>query len=237
MNHYILIDAIGYLDADILAKHLERKEKLRKENGKGDNANFLVRSVAMVAGLAVLFVAGFMVRNIKKEPDMKGYGYTATYSLFYKGDTSASEYGTIEYVDKDECSITIVLDKKTNDNIYITLYGFEKDPTSERNIVYRGTSLPDTKEKDVILVEDALQIYVNGTLSADLPQSPGKYTIKIVYEKLKTVCDWLDAGIYIHGFDYFMIETLTIANFDPDEIGTDDNLPIVSDAERRKYLY
>lgn len=27
MNNYLIIDAISYLDADILAKHLEKKEK------------------------------------------------------------------------------------------------------------------------------------------------------------------------------------------------------------------
>ena len=31
MNNYLFIDAVSYLDADLLASHLERKDKLRNK--------------------------------------------------------------------------------------------------------------------------------------------------------------------------------------------------------------
>ena len=45
MNNYLIIDAISYLDADILAKHLEKKEKIRNKAKIKKKVNVLRWSV------------------------------------------------------------------------------------------------------------------------------------------------------------------------------------------------
>lgn len=45
MNNYVLMDAIGYLDADMLAKHLEKKEKIRNKAKIKKKVNVLRWSV------------------------------------------------------------------------------------------------------------------------------------------------------------------------------------------------
>ena len=41
MNNYLFIDAVSYLDADLLAEHLDRKDKLKKDQDSKERNIFL----------------------------------------------------------------------------------------------------------------------------------------------------------------------------------------------------
>lgn len=237
MNKNILIEAISYLDSELLENHFEYKEKMKANLRARKIYGFRKWASAIAVCFAVTFVIGTVIQYTIIGPHNSKYGYTAEFSLFNKGEQSKCEYGTIEYIDYDECSITIIFNKITNDYIYATLYGYSEDDASKENLVYCGTSLPKIKKKDVIRVDDGIQIYVDGIPVSEFPQNPGKYTIRIVYENLKKICDRLDIGIYIHGFDYFVVEPLTIEGVAPGNLIPNKDMPIETGAKGAMYVY
>ena len=56
MNNYLFIDAVSYLDADLLAEHLEKKDKLRNKLKSKRKVNIL-RWSAIAACLSVFLIA------------------------------------------------------------------------------------------------------------------------------------------------------------------------------------
>lgn len=68
MNHYILIDAIGYLDADMLAKHLERKERIKQQIGKQKRTNMMKWSAVAACFCLILALSTFALTQIQDRP-------------------------------------------------------------------------------------------------------------------------------------------------------------------------
>ena len=54
MNNYLFVDAVSYLDADLLAEHLERKDKLRNKLKSKRKVNILRWSATIAACLTVI---------------------------------------------------------------------------------------------------------------------------------------------------------------------------------------
>ena len=219
-----MIDGITNIDEDLIVNYFKTKEKLKRKN------NHVVRKIRQygtVAASLVLMIIAVMcfVLNdgIQPVPSLPGdYGYSAESKLYNVGGISNSEYGTIRYVKHDNNTITLELDKKTDGYIYATLFGYSRSNTSEENNIYCGTTNNSVIKNDVIIVKDGIEVYVDGVVCEQLPQKAGKYVIEINYKKLKDECEWLDRGIYVHGFEYFIIN-LNFAGNDPRDDSPSDS--------------
>ena len=202
MNNYLIMDAISYLDEDLLANHLKKKDKLRNKLKRKVN---ILKWYAVAACLSICLIAIIIINTIptNNTTDIE-YGYTQEHRLYYKGDKSISEYGVIEFIDSDDSSITIQFEKTTSDYVYATLCGYDVNPTTNTQKVYLGTTF-------------------SNKLASDFPKEAGQYTIRIEYSNLKNSCEQLDVGIYIAGFDYFVINPLTIEGIDPGLLTPNNN--------------
>ncbi len=218
MNTNLMVDAVGKLDNDLLDKHFKEKEELKTKKAKQRKPAWRKWSAAVAACLCIMVVSvGVMIPAILKEHEPSNYGYTSEFGLYYKGDIITNEIGTMEYIEHKNNSITLVFDKKSNDNIFATLFGYSKKSSEER-MIFCGTTSAETSKKNVNYIENGLLVYVDGELVSELPQAPGKYTITINYENLKNACEELDVGVYIHGFEYFVINPYEIEGIDPDKL-------------------
>ncbi len=148
---------------------------------------------------------------------------------FYQvGGVSISAYGTVEYLKHENDAITILLDKKTSDPIYATLFGYRKKPDSEQNEIYGAAISTDERKSGVTYLETGFVVYVNGVQVNELLQAPGEYEIIIDYRGLKSACEWTDWGIYIHGFDSLLItplEAMFEEGFDFSKLQPSEDLP------------
>ena len=214
-----MIDGITNIDEDLIVNYFKTKEKLKRKN------NHIVRKirqyVTVAASLVLMIIAVmYFVLNdgIQPVPSLPGdYGYSAESKLYNVGGISNSEYGTIRYVKHDNNTITLELDKKTDGYIYATLFGYSRSNTSEENIIYCGTTNSSVIKNDVTIIKKGIEVYVNGIECDELPQKAGKYVIEICYQNLKKECEWLDWGVYVHGFEYFVVN-LNFVGFDPGEL-------------------
>lgn len=75
MKKYLVEDAINYLDADMLAEHLKKKEKLRNKSKHKRKVNILKWSSIAAACCIVLIVATFVMPYIPVSYDLD-YSYT-----------------------------------------------------------------------------------------------------------------------------------------------------------------
>lgn len=76
MNNYLFIDAVSYLDADLLAEHLERKEKLKRKV-KSKKINILRWSGIAASFCALLFVISVVIQYIPSTYELD-YSYTGS---------------------------------------------------------------------------------------------------------------------------------------------------------------
>ena len=215
------MDAISYLDEDLLANHLKKKDKLRNKLKRKVN---ILKWYAVAACLSICLIAIIIINTIptNNTTDIE-YGYTQEHRLYYKGDKSISEYGVIEFIDSDDSSITIQFEKTTSDYVYATLCGYDVNPTTNTQKVYLGTTFSKAQVTDAKIINDGIQLFVDDKLASDFPKEAGQYTIRIEYSNLKNSCEQLDVGIYIAGFDYFVINPLTIEGIDPGLLTPNNN--------------
>lgn len=64
MNNYLFIDAVSYLDANLLAEHLERKDKLRNKLKSKRKVNILRWSATIAACLTLIIIAIPVISNL-----------------------------------------------------------------------------------------------------------------------------------------------------------------------------
>ena len=235
-----MIDGITNIDEGLIVNYFKTKEILKRKH------NHIVRKICqygtVAAGIVIMIIAGmYFVLNdgIQSVPSLPGdYGYSAESKLYNVGGTSNSEYGTIRYIKHANNTITLELDKKTDGYIYAALFGYSRGNTSEENNIYCGTTNNSVIKNDVIIVEDGIEVCVNGVVCEQLPQKAGKYVIEISYKKLKDECEWLDWGIYVHGFEYFVIN-LNFVGFDPNESNLSGitTQPTIEKTTSNEFLY
>ena len=77
MNKYLITDAISYLDADLLAKHLEKKENLKNKASIEKKKSILKWSGIAAACLVVVILATFVVQYIPVSYELD-YNYTGS---------------------------------------------------------------------------------------------------------------------------------------------------------------
>lgn len=202
-------------------KYLKKYFTMKKEQSvaKAKRKRVMKWSLSMAACLSVFLIAIFFIDLIPTNNISNiQYGYTDEYRLYYKGNKSISDYGVIEYIDFDDSSITLQFEKTTSDYVYASLCGYGVNPSSNTKKVYLGTTFSKAQVADVKIVNDGIQLFVDDKLASDFPKEAGQYTIRIDYRNLKKTCEQLDVGIYISGFDYFVINPFTIEGIDPDKL-------------------
>ncbi len=213
-DNCLLMEAIDYVDDAYLKKYFAMKKE--RSIAKAKRRRVVKWSLTMAACLTIVLIGTLIINVIPLHNSSNiHYGYTEEYRLYYKGEKSIGEYGVIEYIDCDDSSVTLHFEKTTSDYVYSTLCGYSVDQSSNAKNVYLGTTFSKAQVADVKVVNDGIQLFVNDKLVSEFPREAGEYTIRIEFGNLKKTCEQLDVGIYISGFDYFVINPLTIEGIDP----------------------
>ena len=190
MTQEKLIDAITDLDSDILNRYFDMKADLAAKKKPRKRTWVKWASVAaacfcLILVVSVVFFKGEQPLNV---PSAEYIGYTATSSFYYKNDVCNNEIATITHKGFDDTSITLYIDKKTNDSLVFAFRGWQ----SHNSEVITNT------------VADLI-IYVNGEKVDVIPTAPGIYEVKIDYSKFALKCDELDPYMFISDVGYFSL--------------------------------
>ncbi len=209
MNKDIFMDAVGYLDADILAQHLQQKDRLRH---RPKRKTHVWKWSAIAASICVVIALGALM--IPYIQDIIG---SETLRYYYVGATVQNSAGSLTFhsVDTENhtCSFTLV--KEKDSQIYFKFGGFivTEEWTDEHGVGRQKVQLydivtpsknyrPDNghEVKDVELV-----ITVNGTVVDTLPKEPGEYKITIDYSALFSSLDHVENIVEVSGFGNFKL--------------------------------
>ena len=189
MTQEKLTDAITDLDSDILERYFAVKADLAEK--KKPKKNDWVKWASLAACLCLVVVVSMTYFIGDDTPDIPSVyypEYTETSSFFYEGDVCENEVATITHKNYDEKSITLSIDKKTDDLLTIAFKGWKSN------------------RADVLVNNDTdLMLYVNGEETNQMPAAPGKYEVKIDYSSFAKKCDELDVYMYVSGFGYFCL--------------------------------
>lgn len=72
MNNYLFIDAVSHLDTDLLAEHLEKKDKLRNKLKSKRKVNILRWSAVAACFTFVIVMSVLLIPNFVDGPDVPG---------------------------------------------------------------------------------------------------------------------------------------------------------------------
>ena len=215
MNKYLVADAISYLDADLLAEHLKKKEKLKNRYNSRKKTSILKWS-GVAACLCVVVAIGIilipMMQNLWTEGGTEKY-----YSL---GKTVENEYGALTLVDRDfdnkTCTFTFV--KKTDDPICFKFGGviIKEQYTDENGETHQKIQGVDVvtnfegynPENGHEVMDVALKIKVNGSDVESIPTAPGEYEIVIDYSNLYGALYRVDNVVKVIGFGNFHLDNI-----------------------------
>lgn len=216
-DNRFLMEAIDCIDDSFLEKYFTMKKE--QSIAKAKRKRVVKWSLSLAACLSIFLVTIIIIELIQMHNTSNiQYGYTQEYRLYYKGDKSIGKNGVIEFVDFDDNSITIQFEKTTSDYVYATLCGYSVDKSSNTRKVYLGMTFYEAQVTGVKVVNDGIKLFVDDKLASSFPKEAGQYTIRIEYSKLKESCEQMDVGIYISGFDYFVINPFTIEGIDPSKL-------------------
>ncbi len=192
MTQEKLIDAITDLDSDILNRYFDMKADLasKKKPKKRTWIKWASMAAACFCLVLVVSVVFFKGEQTPNAPSAEYIGYTATSSFYYDGDVCNSKIASIAHKGFDDTSITLFINKKTNDPLVFAFRGWQS-PNSE---VITNT------------VADLI-IYVNGEKADQMPTTPGKYEVRIDYSNFVSKCDEIDVMMYISDFGYFSLNS------------------------------
>lgn len=215
MNKYLVTDAIGYLDTEMLAEHLKKKENL-KNRSNGKKKMSILKWSSLAACLCVVVAIGIILVPMMKNLWTEG-GTEKYYSL---GKTVESEYGELTLVERDvdnkTCTFTFV--KKTYDSICFKFGGVivKEQYTDENGETHRKIQAVDVvtnsegykPENGHEVMDVALQIKVNGNVAESIPTAPGEYEIVIDYSSLYDSLYRVDNTVEVIGFGIFALDDI-----------------------------
>lgn len=213
MNEFVLIDAISYLDADLLEKHLEQKEKL-KAKAKSKKRVRIMRWSAIAACICVFVVASVIIM-----PHLNDLLLENPNNLHFQGDVVETEKGTLTltHVNTATQQISFQFSKDDNSVQYVVFNGYcvVNEWVGDDGVPYQ-----DVKHYDIIsqydgyqsdngneIIDDMLIIIVNGQETNMLPNEKGTYEITIDYSKLLECLDHIEPVIEVSGFGKFVIDS------------------------------
>lgn len=121
MNKYLLMDAISYLDFELLAKHLEQKEKLRAKNNKRKRNIFIKWSTIAAACLVALVVAIPIILNFGEYHQGDDELFNRTNTCFETYDELTAVIGNETLLSNFDMSNIVIKEMRLKhelDNIY-----------------------------------------------------------------------------------------------------------------------
>ena len=207
-----LSDAITELDSDILDRYFIMKQSLAEK--KKPRKRALVKWASLAACLCLIITASIIILPYIVEPPLEG-----PYTYYYVGDIVESSLGTVTFENNNtsEGKCTFILEKKTNDPICFAFRGHTilREYLEENGAVLQEaqhyhiiTPYDNYKEaaSNHIVVDDKLNITVNGEQVDNIPTAPGTYEITIDYSELDNVLDRVEPAVYVIGFGTFIID-------------------------------
>ena len=188
MTNINLINAMGRIAPELIADAAPDAAQ------KGPTHKAWEKCVSVVvAACLCLMIAGaayYIAGNSGNEPSVIYPGYTEESSFYYKGDIFENGFAIITHEDFGENSITLLIDKKTNDTLTVAFRGWRSDS-------------PETVVNDLA----DLVLYVDGKKAGAIPASPGKYEVKIDHSQFALKCDELDPYMFVSGVGYFCLNS------------------------------
>lgn len=209
MNRDVFLDAVGYLDTDILARHLKQKDRLRH---KPKRKLHVWKWSAIAASIcAVIALGALMIPFIQ---DIIG---SETLRYYYVGATVQNSAGSLKFnsVDTEKHTCSFILVKEKDSQIYFKFGGFTvtEEWTDEQGVGRQKVQLYDVvtpceryKPDNGYEVLDAeLIITVNGNVVEKIPNEAGEYEITIDYSALYATLDHVDDIVEVYGFGKFKL--------------------------------
>lgn len=144
MNNYLIMDAISYLDADMLAKHLERKEKLKIRAIRKKKVNIL-RWGAIAAVFCLVLTTSFvmMFNYFNDSTDPNFTLPTSADNILWLDDNTVTHDDSSSIVKWNEINVSSdlyeVLDKSASDK-YIAIIVKYANENSMNDYVFSGKS-------------------------------------------------------------------------------------------------
>ena len=204
-------EALNYLDSDLVENHIEQKERLRQKKQKTKRTGFRIGAIA--ACFCLIIVATIMVvPNMLNNPNENADKITR------QGVTVNSSIGqltlTESNIENNQCTFTLI--KENNKPIYICFRGFsiletyndengvEHKKVQQYHIVTPYDNYEKAAENHIVL-DNKLNINVNGEKVDILPTAPGTYEITIDYSELYEFLDHVEPAVEAYSFGSFVI--------------------------------
>ena len=208
---------LSALDDGLLERALNRRAALmKKPNGK----RRWIRYVALAASLFLIVGAalslGRLIGGILNDPfrsNTLALGpSTPAEKLWGIGSTVSSKkgYGTLTFSGETDTTVTLILQKTTDDELHFHMDGRVKTETitHEHHTEYRYRRYIATTDPDLwvwrrTVLTDVLQITVNGMPSENgqLPREAGTYTIVVDFSRFLAMDGMMVSGFRVTGFD------------------------------------
>lgn len=209
MNNYLFVDAVSYLDANLLTEHLKRKEKLRNKAKNKKKVAFM-RWSAIAACICLLVVISIIPRLTQHSVENES-------RVTMLGGTVESSWGIITYTENnlDLSQISFTMIKETDNPFYVEFRGYnvlsewvDEDGIPHKEMEHYAITTPYEKyneKENFVSVDDKLIIYVNGEQVDVLPIEPGQYEITIDYSAVNDFLDYVDTSVYVYNYGYFLL--------------------------------
>ena len=211
MTQEKLIDAITDLDSDILNRYFDMKADLAAK--KKPKKRTWVKWASVAACFCLIIVASIMViPNILNDLNENADKITL------QGVTVNSSIGqltlTESNIENNQCTFTLI--KENNKPFYICFRGFsiletyidengvEHKKVQQYHIITPYDNYEKAAENHIVL-DNKLNINVNGEKVDILPTAPGTYEITIDYSELYEFLDHVEPAVEAYSFGSFVI--------------------------------
>lgn len=209
MNEFILENAIGCLDLDLLEWHFWKKNELINRNKR---KNKFIKLYALAACFCFAIIAAVILM-----PYINTNTNTGEFHA-YLGETQKSDIAEITFCDLDmeNCICYFTLIKKDDTPFYFRFVG----NTFDEWIDDQGNRCHQLQMYDVItpykkyrpehgykVLDDLLVITVNENVVNSIPCEPGEYQISIDFSEMYNVLDNVHEVVYISHFYKFVFRT------------------------------
>ncbi len=208
---------LSALDDGLLEQTLNRRAALmEKPRGKMRWIRYVALAACLLLVLGVTLFLGRMIGGIRNDPFRSntlalGPSTPAEKHLGIGSTvTSPKGYGTLTFFDESDTTVTLILEKATDDELHFHMEGRVKTETIEgkNNTYYRyqryiASTDPDLWVWRCTVLTDVLHITVNDIPSENgqLPQEAGIYTIVVDFSRFLAMDGMTVGDFRITGFD------------------------------------
>ncbi len=208
---------LSSLDDRLLEDTLNRRAVLmEKPKGKGRWLRYAALAASLLLIVGTVLSLTRLIGGILNDPfrgNTLAFGpSTPAEKQWGIGSTVSSKkgYGTLTFSDETDTTVTLILQKKTNDELHFHMEGRVKTETIayEHHTEYRYRYYIATTDSDLwvwkrTVLSDVLYISVNGMLSENgqLPREAGTYTIVVDFSRFFAMEGMIIGDFCITGFD------------------------------------